>query len=246
MSAQDDQQATVAPAVPRAPAPPSHRTRQDVLDLVRTEGAATVGSLAQRTGLHENTLRAHLDRLVTEGRLVREAEDRRTRGRPRFVYRAVADPDGDRPGDDAGPARRLDEAVARAGLTRVLLDGYGTGTTDVAATATAAGARLLDELPDLPDPARAPDPGAPAQHRALAAHLDRLGFDPVADPDGRTYRLWRCPFVDLARSRPEVVCAVHLGLAQAVLDRTGGPLRAERLVPFAGPRRCDLHVGPAA
>ncbi len=223
--------------------------RREVLRLLVAEGAGTVAALADRTGLHENTVRSHLDRLVRDGLAAREVEVRAVRGRPRHVYRAVLPAGGTDGGADPlgpGPARGLDEAAARAGLTRVLLEGYGTGEADVVAAARAAGQRMLGTLPGAPRP-RASAPGSPAdQLRELAAHLDRLGFDPVPvdgpAPGVPVVRLWRCPFLDLARARPEVVCAVHLGLARGVLDRVGGPLRADRLVPFAGPRHCDLHL----
>jgi predicted ArsR family transcriptional regulator len=246
--------ATRRPATRRSRAGSS---RLDVLHLLETDGSATVGAVASRTGLHENTVRAHLDGLVAAGLAVREPEVRTVRGRPRLVYRPVAGgapPEPDR-------ARRLDEAAARTGLTRLLLEGYGTAAPDVRATARDAGERMLGTLPGAP-PA-GPGGTAEDQLRALADHLDRLGFDPVpadavpadavpADPtpaDGapagagtRRFDLWRCPFLDLARARPEVVCAVHLGLARGVLGRVGGPLRADRLVPFAGPRHCELHL----
>lgn len=233
------------PAAPRRPAtarsgPAS--SRLDLLHLLREDGTATVAALADRTGLHENTVRTHLDRLVEAGAALREPEVRTVRGRPRMVYRAVVDPDGT--AADPGPARRLDEAAARSGLTRLLLDAYGAAEPDVAGAAVAAGERMLSTLPGAPEPAVAPR-GPDAQRRALDGHLDRLGFDPVPDADGATVRLWRCPFLDLARARPEVVCGVHLGLARAVLDRVGGPVRADRLVPFAGPHHCDLHLSAA-
>lgn len=221
----------------------STSSRLDLLDLLREDGVATVGALAARTGLHENTVRTHLDRLVAAGAALREPEVRTVRGRPRTVYRAVVDPDGE--ARDPGPARRLDEAAARAGLTRLLLDAYGAAEPDVAGAAEAAGGRMLATLPGAPPSAATPR-GQDAQRRTLAAHLDRLGFDPVPDDDGTTVRLRRCPFLDLARARPEVVCGVHLGLARAVLDKVGGPVRAERLVPFAGPHHCDLHLSAAS
>jgi predicted ArsR family transcriptional regulator len=221
--------------------------RHDVLRLLASEGAGTVASLADRTGLHENTVRSHLDRLVRDGLAAREVEVRTVRGRPRHVYRAVLPPGGPEDGREGGrdggpgPARGLDEAAARAGLTRMLLAGYGAAEADVVVAARQAGEQLLGTLPGAPRPGGT---GSQAdQLRELTGHLDRLGFDPVpADGPVPVVQLWRCPFLDLARARPEVVCAVHLGLARGVLDRVGGPLRADRLVPFAGPRHCDLHL----
>ena len=206
-------------------------SRVDLLHALQDDGPSTTAALAARTGLHENTVREHLARLVDARYVVREREHRTTRGRPRTVYRAVSRDDVRR---DPGAARHLAESVARARLTSLLLQGYGADVRDVAASARAAGRAMVD---DLPRPV-----GPLDQLVALEAHLDQLGFDPVLDRERATFDLWRCPFLDLARQRPEIVCSVHLGLARGVLEQVGGPVRAERLVPFAGPRRCELHL----
>lgn len=210
----------------------SAASRVELLHVLQDEGPSTTAALAARTGLHENTVREHLARLVDARYVVRETERRTTRGRPRTVYRATA---GDDARTDPGAARHLGESVARARLTSLLLGGYGTAVQDVPEAARRAGRAMLD---DLPDPRTVPGD----QVLALESHLDQLGFDPVLSADGSTFDLWRCPFLDLARERPEVVCSVHLGLAQRVLEQVGGPVRAERLVPFVGPRHCELHL----
>ncbi|MCC2323032.1 helix-turn-helix transcriptional regulator [Cellulomonas xiejunii] len=210
----------------------SSASRVELLHVLQDEGPSTTPALAARTGLHENTVREHLQRLVDARFVVRETERRTTRGRPRTVYRATTRDDVR---TDPTAARHLAESVARARLTRVLLGGYGAAVEDVPASARRAGREMVDELPALPA-------GPRDQVLALEAHLDRLGFDPVLDASGTTFDLWRCPFLDLARTRPDVVCSVHLGLAQGVLEQVGGPVRAERLVPFVGPRHCELHL----
>lgn len=215
----------------------SSASRVSLLHVLQDEGPSTTPALAARTGLHENTVREHLARLVDARFVVRETERRTTRGRPRTVYRATSRDDVR---TDPGAARHLAESVARARLTSLLLQGYGAPVGDVTESARRAGHALAAEL--------SPPAGPHDQLLALEAHLDRLGFDPVLDQPRGTYDLWRCPFLDLARERPEVVCSVHLGLAQGVLEQVGGPVRAERLVPFVGPRHCELHVSglPAA
>ncbi len=207
-------------------------SRVELLHVLQTDGAQTTAALAVRTGLHENTVREHLQRLVDAGFVVRETERRATRGRPRTVYRATGREDAR---TDPAAARHLAESAARARLASVLLGGYGTPVGDVRESARRAGHAMLPDLPDLPS-------GADDQVLALEAHLVRLGFDPDLSPDGTRFDLRRCPFLDLARERPEVVCSVHLGLAQGVLEQVGGPVRAERLEPFVGPRRCALHL----
>ena len=46
--------------------------------------------LAGRFGLHVNTVRFHLDRLVADGLVARHAEQRTEPGRPRLTFTAVA------------------------------------------------------------------------------------------------------------------------------------------------------------
>lgn len=221
-------------------------SRVDLLHLLQSGGPQTVGELADRTGLHENTAREHLQRLVLDGFVHRQPEVRTTRGRPRIVYRAVTSQDVR---TDPVAARRLEDAIAGAALSRVLLQGYGKPVESVPETARAAGRELAARAVTAvhpPTPRTSPD--APPEQRqldALTAHLDRLGFDPDLEDEPLRFHLWRCPFLDLARERPDVVCSVHLGLAQGVLDAVGGPVEAAELHPFVEPHHCVLTLRTA-
>lgn len=122
--------------------------------------------------------------------------------------------------------------------------------------------------PDRGDRAAPPDATtsqarAEAQLRALTNALTRIGFRPAPvrhseNPPASSPRssgattsttgtrldidLCHCPFRDLAMQRPEVVCAMHLGLAREITESVGGPLRPESLSPFVAPRTCTLHL----
>ncbi|UJP38562.1 helix-turn-helix transcriptional regulator [Cellulomonas palmilytica] len=237
------------------PAPrrtPAERTlaaasRVDLLRILQRGGSHTVGALAAATGLHENTTREHLARLVADGYAVRAPESRTVRGRPRMLYR-IASPDDAR--SDPIAMGRLEESIAHVALTKVLISGFGRDlgpTRDAARSAgralTAPGGVLepsLDVGSDVDD-----ETATAAEQRqldALEGHLDRLGFDPERDDEALRVDLWRCPFLELARERPDVVCSVHLGLASGVLDTVGGPLTAERLRPFVGREHCVLEL----
>ena len=245
-------------------------SRVDLLHLLQRGGQHTVSDLARATGLHQNTTREHLARLVAEGFAVRTPEVRTVRGRPRMLYRA-ASPDDAR--EDPAAMRRLEQSIAQVALTRVLLEGFGRDLGSPAEAARNAGRALAapggllepplepwsrpvpdeavlggavldDAVPTspLPDEAADPDQAAARQLDALEGHLDRLGFDPARDDDRLRIDLWRCPFVELARQRPEVVCSVHLGLAAGVLATAGGPVTAHRLRPFVGRSHCVLEL----
>lgn len=60
--------------------------------LQRSDRPLPVDALARITGLHVNTTREHLDRLVATGFVAAEPEPRQERGRPRLLYRAVDRP----------------------------------------------------------------------------------------------------------------------------------------------------------
>ncbi|MCL3862771.1 metalloregulator ArsR/SmtB family transcription factor [Actinotalea sp. K2] len=188
---------------------------------------ARVDDIAAAVGLHINTAREHLDRLVATGFVEREPEVRTTRGRPRILYRAV----------DRAAGATLDRR-AREQLTHVLVAGYGKALASPAAAAEAAGEAWAAAMPS----AGVSEPSALAQVAALETHFEDLGFEPEVDLTALEVHLRRCPIADLARERTEVVCSVHLGLARGVLARAEGPLTTDRLEPFVGPDHCVLYL----
>jgi predicted ArsR family transcriptional regulator len=223
----------------------SAASRVSLLERLQSTGASTVGELANVTGLHENTTREHLARLVAAGYVVREPEHRNLRGRPRMVYRAVS---ADDMRADPVSRRRLEDSIASAALTRALLASYGQSLASPAQTALEAGREQGRERP-LPQVLQngATPPADPVERQLLAleAHLDTFGFDPEVDPDHLRVHMWRCPFADLARERTEIVCSVHMGLATGVLEAVGGPVRAEAIRPFVDRSHCVIELGLA-
>jgi predicted ArsR family transcriptional regulator len=74
--------------------------------------------------------------------------------------------------------------------------------------------------------------------------LDDIGFQPELTQDGSAIKLYHCPFHELARSQPDVVCNVHLGLLRGALRQLGAPAGATRLIPFVTPQLCVVEMGP--
>jgi predicted ArsR family transcriptional regulator len=72
--------------------------------------------------------------------------------------------------------------------------------------------------------------------------FDDLGFAPESDGRASTVRLTRCPLLEAARRYPDVVCAVHLGLTRGALEEYGADTEGARLLPFAEPGACVLHL----
>lgn len=202
-----------------------------VLDLLRqtgSDGAATVGEIAQRAGLHENTVREHLEGLLAARLARRERAPAVGRGRPAWRYAA-------RPAQESTAIRDY------LALASVLAGQIARSSADPAADAAEAGAgwgRAL--VADLPAEADA----ASARHRVVQL-LGDLGFAPDADDAARTARLTRCPLLEVAREHPDVVCSIHRGVAGAALEALGAPedARQVRLLAFAEPGACVLHLG---
>jgi len=200
--------------------------------------------IASEIGLHPNTVRAHLDVLLREGKVASSTEVRTTRGRPRELFTATGAPEPE-------------ESYARlAAALAAQLEALGG---DPGARAVEAGKRwaaweVSDEA--RPGPAGgAPSPGddptgaAPGLDAAAAAHevvalLGRTGFAPELADDGATILLHRCPFRDVVGEHTAVVCGAHLGLIQGTLDRVAPGSRAQ-LEPFVAPGLCQTHLALA-
>ena len=88
----------------------------------------------------------------------------------------------------------------------------------------------------------------PAARRKVADVLDQMGFASEPGCDAEEVRLTRCPLLEAAHQQTDVVCSVHLGIAEGLMDRYGYDASDSELVPFAEPGACvlRLHSRPAA
>lgn len=78
----------------------------------------TIGELCEATGLHANTVREHLQRLMEGGYVIQSIEHRTTRGRPRTLYSAATGtPDASSP----VAREKVAEAARRGDLLRRML-----------------------------------------------------------------------------------------------------------------------------
>lgn len=208
------------------------RTR--LLDVLREEPDLDAGVLSAKLGLHINTIRTHLNVLEEAGLVMPVAEERDRPGRPRLLYRVSEDaPDGSPVADDRG--YRF--------LAEILASYLGATTEDTATAAEQAGAAWGSFVVDKPAPfaALASSEGL----ERLVAMLDEFGFAPELneeDPESPELLLRRCPFLDVAREHPDVVCSVHLGLMRGALDELGVEVRADDLIPWAQPDGCVAHL----
>jgi predicted ArsR family transcriptional regulator len=205
-------------------------SRVAVVDALRAAPEpVAVADLARSVGLHQNTVRWHLDQLADAGLVDRVVESKGRRGRPRVLYAATA---------QASIAPTSDDGYR---LLADILAGYLEATrSDVAAAATEAGRAWAERL--ITKPATRVDEDEAG--RRVVGLLDDLGFDPEAKPDSANgdIALHACPFRDVADTHPEVACSVHLGLMQGALVELGMPAMAARLKPSRARGGCTARI----
>lgn len=211
---------------PDGPVSSRHRV---LLALRRSRQARGVLELAGDVGLHPNTVRFHLDRLERHGLVRREVEHQNAPGRPPLRFTAA-------PAQEAGGERRDFQGLAQ--LLAGLLDERVPGASQLSEQAGRVWAQQLVE------PRRRPAPDVTEALELLLSALTGVGFDPQIVSTGRetTVLQRRCPFLEVAREHRDVVCSVQLGLIRGLLERLGAPVEVVRLVPFAGPWGCLVHL----
>lgn len=180
------------------------------LELARAPRPLATADVATALELHPNTVRPHLERMRDVGLLQVQSESRGGVGRPQHMYSLATD----------APSLGLEPASFPI-LARMLLR-----------IAASTGADATDALDAGRDQGRAD--GERLRHRgclsAVVAQLDAMGFDPALlideDPVGGaeavTIAFAHCPFRDLATQRPDLLCSLHRGLIEGVIDATGG------------------------
>ena len=197
--------------------------RHDVLRVLKAaHSAMSIATIADALDVHPNTVRCHLDTLVSTGRVEQVAPDRKGPGRPALMFRATQRMD---PG---GPRRyRLLAEILASGLA---------GERDADARALAAGREWgLQLKPPPSSTAGAAD--AEEMIKRLVGLLDELGFAPARRGDEQV-ELQHCPFLELAESQKAVICPIHLGVMQGALESWEAPVTVDRLEAFVEPDLC--------
>ncbi|MDI3314281.1 MAG: transcriptional regulator [Mycobacterium sp.] len=202
--------------------------RLRVLEYVRAHSPVRVVDVAAGLDLHPNTVREHLDAIAGQGLVERSTASPLGRGRPAAWYQASSADPFVAVRDYAGLATALAGHLARTSTQP---------ERDARAAGIEWGRELADELTHLDGDPR----------RAVLEVLARLGFAPDDDTDTPGARggiaLRRCPLLDAARRYPAIICQVHLGIVEGVLERLGartGP--GLDLIPFAEPGACRLFL----
>jgi predicted ArsR family transcriptional regulator len=198
-------------------------------EIARSSSPRSTADLAKALGLHPNTVRPHLERLREAGLLEVERKSRGTVGRPQHRYQVAAKPV--LPDPDSPAHRILSDMLVR------LASGMRPSSDDVVKVGRRQGGV---------DAATIADVRSRPCVQALEAELVRLGFDPAMAGEGAeiTFTFMRCPYRELAEAHPEVVCELHRGMVEGLVEGRGGA-RVARFATLADnqPCRVELAVG---
>jgi predicted ArsR family transcriptional regulator len=181
--------------------------------LARLRRPASTPELARLVDRHPNTVRVALQRMEAAG-LVECRTVAQARGRPRHAWAIVPDA---RPGDAA--------PQAHSDLSRWLARAMRRGHT--AAAVESEGRDIGHEL--APDGAM-----AAADADAMQDALTALGFAPRAEARAHgelRYVLANCPYREAVAVNPAVVCSLHRGITQGLVDRLDPRRRLTGFVP---------------
>ncbi|WP_110241900.1 helix-turn-helix transcriptional regulator [Nocardioides gilvus] len=214
---------------------PVRRALVDVLAAHRPDPddlpGLTAAQLATELELHVSTVRFHVDQLVAAGLLEAEFTARFGVGRPRKIYRVAP-----------GSLSEERDAEALKKLTALLVGTFTSGVTP-----EEAGRRWAqDNVPHVEGPGASTPGEWLGKVGRMVDVLEEWGYTPelTTSRGGRTTTvdLHHCPFLDLARSSPAVVCGVHRGIIVGALGQLGEEAVDVSLQPFVGPALCQAHI----
>jgi predicted ArsR family transcriptional regulator len=208
------------------------------LELARSPRPLVTAEIADTLGLHPNTVRPHLDRMREVGLLEVTTDARGEVGRPQHRYAVAAD----------APSLGLEPPTmpVLARMVLAMAHRLGASTADAVAVGETEGASRAGSYA-----------AAPSALEALVADLDRLGFDPIVTEGGSPHgdtadvddddaavavvAFANCPFADLARQHPDIVCGLHRGLIAGFVAAMGDAEVVE-FCPLAHRTPCQVTV----
>jgi predicted ArsR family transcriptional regulator len=177
----------------------------------------SIAELNAEFAFNHNAIRQHLAKLVAAGLVVEAKATPTGRGRPRLVY--TLHPRAEGRWGTVGPYERL---------SRLLVEVVSSGRSPEDVGRQAADAFRV-----------APPTGNGAED--LSAAMAKQGFEPEVRSTraGSEVVLHECPFETAAIADRAVVCALHLGIAEGLID--GTDTEVDELVAH-DPRKAGCRV----
>lgn len=183
-----------------------------------------VAELAKHFGLNHTAVRQHLAKLCDAGLVVEDQAPRSGAGRPALQY--APSPEAASAWDTLGAYSQLAVMLAQAVSS-------GRSPREVGLDAGRRAARPPVQPADPVD--------------ELQAEMIRRGFSARRAGGGSSVELvmQRCAFQVVALAAPEVVCQLHLGLAEGIVDALGGTVEVAGLAA-ENPKQanCRLELRP--
>jgi predicted ArsR family transcriptional regulator len=182
------------------------------LELARSSQPLTTSEVADRLGLHPNTVRPHLDRMRDVGLLQVDVDGRGEVGRPQHRYSLAA----------LAPSLGFEPPAAPmlANMLLRLAERSGLAGTDAEVAGRAEGASRARGFASVP-----------STLEAFVGDHEQLGFDPVVsdgpDDDTAVVAFANCPFRAHAEAHTSLVCAMHRGLVEGFVDDLGDAVVTE-------------------
>lgn len=211
----------------------------------------TAADLARLLDLHVTTVRFHLDQLDAAGLIESEFVRTGNAGRPRKVYRpalsllpAITSP-------TSGESSSAPDHESMRILTGLLTESFGVTDGATPISPEAAGRRWAANHVPATDAAPAATWGQwLGKMGQVIDVLQEWGYTPqLTATTGRTgtrIDLTQCPFRELARANPRVVCGIHKGLIAGTMTQVGEPDSKVDLRAFADGETCIAHIQPSA
>ncbi|MDO5049097.1 MAG: MarR family transcriptional regulator [Actinomycetaceae bacterium] len=199
----------------------THAQNTTLTALSKSVTPMTVAELASELGLHHNSVRETLDALVKRGLVARNRKAPEGRGRPSWVYEAIA------PASLESFARQLTSMIS------ALTDYLRENTDDPVKEAVKLGRMWGEEVmlntgvPDHANIDHAEEAKRLDVHTSkVRLFLSSMGYGAAQTSDPHAFELRHCPLLGAiergqkAGDKYPLACAMHRGLLEGVLQTT--------------------------
>ncbi len=206
-------------------------------EVARHPDPVTVAELAEHMGLHPNSVRESMGVLLDAGLVSRGRRPAVGRGRPSWTYRSVA------------PAQPLALAREFADVCAAVAEHLADTVPDPEGAARDIGARWGRRMVDVAGPPAGRDGQPLDEPQRIDVHgarlrllLSSLGYGALSEETAGQLTLHQCPMRVEGKVPSPLVCQMHRGMLDEVLQRVShGNVQAE-LTPFAGPDHCSVAL----